>query len=78
MIGILLYEKNGVSMCFTDFHGVQHAGTIVYNCLHGGILRTLSIVPAAAMLCFGTLTNSFKAVQHPVQAVILKDLAGML
>lgn len=44
-------EVHGVSMCFTDFHGVQHAGTIVYNCLHGGILRTLSIVPAAAMLC---------------------------
>ena len=44
-------EVHDVSMCFTDFHGIQHAGTIVYNCLHGGILRTLSIVPAATMLC---------------------------
>ena len=68
---------HGFSWCS---NGVQ-AGRIVYDCLHGGILRTWSIGPAAMLYASEPLqinpTNRFKAVQHPVQGVILKDLGGM-
>lgn len=74
------WEARG-SWCFNVFHGLSRSSACWNNCLQLFTWRYpshfVNCSSCRNAVCFGTPTNSFKAVQHPVQAVILKDLAGM-
>lgn len=74
------WEARG-SWCFNVFHGLSWSSACWNNCLQLFTWRYpshfVNCSSCRNAVCFGTPTNSFKAVQHPVQAVILKDLAGM-